>query len=167
MSEVRIRRAVIADIPALLRHRRMMWWDMGERQDSVLHLMGAAADAYFKAAVADGSYQGFVAIEGEGKVIGGGGIVISPWPGILHQRQPSRAMILNLYVEREYRRRGVARSLMKEMIAWCRDNGFAYVGLHASEDGRALYEQLGFKSTNEMRLTLGTSSSNADQPVVR
>ena len=61
-------------------------------------------------------------------------------------------MVLNLYVERDQRRRGVARELMKAMIVWCRDNGFSSVGLHASDEGRPLYEQLGFKATNEMRL---------------
>ena len=63
-------------------------------------------------------------------------------------------MILNMYVEREYRRRGIARALMLKMISWCRENRFTSVGLHASEEGRSLYEQLGFKSTNEMRLDL-------------
>jgi hypothetical protein len=43
---------------------------------------------------------------------------------------------------------------MKVMIAWCRENGFTSVGLHASEEGRPLYEQLSFQPTNEMRLNL-------------
>jgi len=39
-------------------------------------------------------------------------------------------------------------------VAWCGRNGFRSVALHASEDGRALYEELGFSGTNEMRLRL-------------
>ena len=62
-------------------------------------------------------------------------------------------MILNMYVERKYRRKGIARALMEAMLAWCRENGFTSVGLHASEEGRPLYEQLGFKPTNEMSLS--------------
>src|SRR5262249_6982495 len=88
------------------------------------------------------------------EVVGGAGIVISAWPGTLGQRTPRRAMILNMYVEPDFRRRGVARSLMNEMIHWCRENGFTQVGLHASDAGKALYEQLGFEPTNEMRLEL-------------
>ena len=80
--------------------------------------------------------------------------MVSPWPGVLGQRQPQRAMILNMYVEREHRRKGVARALMETMIRWCRENEFAYVGLHASESGRGLYEKLGFQPTDEMRLEL-------------
>jgi GNAT superfamily N-acetyltransferase len=129
-----------------------MWWDMGRRDETALGLLEKAATEYFSKALPEGSYRGFMAMDTEAKVIGGGGIAISPWPGVLGQRQPKRAMILNLYVEREHRRQGVAHALMKAMIAWCRDNGFSSVSLHASDDGRALYEQLGFRPTSEMRL---------------
>jgi len=134
-----------------------MWWDMGRRDEFALDMMERAATEYFSQALPRHSYRGFLAVDSSGKVVGGGGIVISPWPGVLGQLQPKRAMILNLYVEREYRRQGVAKALMKRMIAWCRENGFCSVALHASEDGRALYERLGFKPTNEMRLDFDKS----------
>ena len=152
MANVRIRWAVPEDVPTLVRHRRMMWWDMGRRDDSALDLMEKGAREYFPVAVRDGSYRGFLAVDESGQVIGGGGIVISAWPGSLGQHEPKRAMILNMFVERQYRRRGIARELMKTMIAWCKDNGFVRVGLHASDEGRPLYESLGFKPTNEMQL---------------
>jgi GNAT superfamily N-acetyltransferase len=69
-------------------------------------------------------------------------------------------MILNLYVEREHRRRGVAHELMKKMIIWSRENEFSSVALHASDDGRALYERLGFRPTNEMRLDFNMSGDS-------
>ena len=155
MVQLMIREATASDIPALLRHRRLMWWDMGRHDERVLDMMERAATEYFSQALPQGSYRGFLAVDStSGRIVGGGGIVISPWPGVLGQLQPQRAMILNLYVEREYRRQGIASGLMKRMIAWCRESGFCNVALHASEDGRALYERLGFKSTNEMRLDL-------------
>jgi GNAT superfamily N-acetyltransferase len=131
-----------------------MWWDMGRRDERALDIMEMAAAEYFSTALSDGTYRGFLAVDAGNKVIGGGGIVISPWPGALGELRPRRAMILNLYVERERRRSGVALTLMKEMISWCRENGFLSVSLHASDEGRALYERLGFKPTNEMRLDL-------------
>lgn len=154
MAQVAIREATSTDIPTLIRHRRRMWWDMGRRDEAALELMEQAATDYFFTAVPDGSYRGFLAQDLAGQIVGGAGVVISPWPGNLGQRQPKRAMILNMYVEREHRRKGVARQLMKTMIEWCRENGFSSVGLHASEEGRPLYEQLGFQPTNEMRLNL-------------
>ena len=154
MSEIATRPANVTDIPTILRQRRMMWWDMGRRDEVMLAMMDRAAREYFPTAVADGSYRGFLAMDGTGAIIGGGGIVISPWPGVLGQPEPRRAMILNVYVEREHRRHGIARALMQTMISWCRENDFAKVGLHASDEGQPLYQQLGFKPTNEMELRL-------------
>lgn len=154
MPEITIRTATVEDIPTLIRHRRMMWWDMGRRDEAALATMELAAADYFPEAVANGSYLGFLAFDESGEVLGGGGLVLSPWPGSLGQRLPMRAMILNVYVERRHRRRGIARALMTSMIDWCREHGFRSVGLHASDEGRALYEQLGFQPTNEMRLDL-------------
>jgi len=152
--EIIIRRVTVADIPTLIHHRRMMWWDMGRQNTAALDQMEIAAQHYFSAAVPDGSYCGFVAANEVGEIVGGAGVVVSPWPGSFDQKLPRRAMILNMYVERPYRRRGIARALMETMIAWCKQEEFAYVGLHASDEGRPLYEKLGFRPTNEMRLEL-------------
>ena len=154
LNGISIRAATIDDIPTLIHHRRMMWWDMGRHDEAVLELMDTAAKEYFAEAIPRGNYRGFLAVNLKNEVVGGAGVVVSPWPGIFHQRAPQRAMILNMYVEREYRRRGIAKSLMEAMIAWCREAQFANVGLHASDEGRPLYEKLGFRATNEMRLDL-------------
>ena len=103
MAQLIIREATTSDVPVLVRHRRQMWWDMGQRDGLTLDRMERAATEYFIQAVPQGSYRGFLAVDSSGKILGGGGIVINPWPGLLGQLQPKRAMILNLYVEREYR----------------------------------------------------------------
>lgn len=154
IAGITIRAATATDITVLIHHRRMMWWDMGRQDATALDQMEVAAKQYFSAAIPDGSYRGFLALTDSGEVVGGAGIVISPWPGSFDQKLPRRAMILNMYVEKPYRRRGIARALMEAMIEWCRREQFAYVGLHASDEGRPLYEKLGFQSTNEMRLEL-------------
>ena len=125
---------------------------MGRQDAAALDQMEAAANEYFSTAIPDGSYRGFMAVTDSGEVVGGAGIVISPWPGSFDQKLPRRAMILNMYVEKPHRRRGIARALMEAMIEWCRQEKFAYVGLHASDEGRPLCERLGFQPTNEMRL---------------
>ena len=40
------------------------------------------------------------------------------------------------------------------MIQWLKEQGFGSVVLHASDEGRHLYESMGFIPTNEMRLRL-------------
>jgi hypothetical protein len=41
--------------------------------------------------------------------------------------------------------------LLKQIIDWAHDEKLDRLLLHASANGRALYERLGFVATNEMR----------------
>jgi GNAT superfamily N-acetyltransferase len=59
--------------------------------------------------------------------------------------------IMNVFTERSYRRRGLARALLQRVLEWAGANGLTSLVLHASAEGRALYEQAGFVPTNEMR----------------
>ncbi len=146
-----LREATLADLEILIHHRRAMWRDMGQPAP-VLDAVEPAARAYFTEALPSGGYHGWLA-EADRKVVGGAGVVVSAWPGTAGFALPKRAMILNMFVEPEYRRRGIARALMQTVIDWCKAEGFPSVGLHASDEGRPLYESLGFQPTNEMRLT--------------
>lgn len=65
-----------------------------------------------------------------------------------------RTTILNVYTYPAFRRRGVARQIMQTLIVWCRNEGFSKVFLHASDDGRPLYQAMGFEPNNEMKLKL-------------
>jgi len=57
-----------------------------------------------------------------------------------------------VYTEAECRKRGIARQVMQTILAWIKERGLRAVNLHASAEGRGLYEKLGFEATNEMRL---------------
>jgi ribosomal protein S18 acetylase RimI-like enzyme len=62
--------------------------------------------------------------------------------------------INNVYVRPAWRRRGIAHRLMEQALGWLREQGCVVARLHASEQGRALYEGMGFTSTSEMELRL-------------
>lgn len=113
----------------------------------------SASRQYFDNALGDGTYFGLLA-ELDGQIAAGGGVVIANWPGSPLNFEPKRAWILNIYVEPQHRRQGLAKAVTEALIDWCRQNGFGSVALHASEYGRGLYEKLGFQPTNEMRLLL-------------
>jgi GNAT superfamily N-acetyltransferase len=151
--DIIIREATPKDVEEILRHRRGMYEDMDYKDARALEAMVSTTEPYLLEALTDGSFRGWLASAG-GRVVGGGGIVISPWPSHPYDLECRKATILNMYVDPEYRRRGIARQLMKTMIEWCRKEGFATVSLHASKHGRPLYEALGFEPTNEMRLKL-------------
>lgn len=65
-------------------------------------------------------------------------------------RPGPQGIIVNVYTEKEWRRRGLGELVMRAIIEWSRENGIASLVLHASEMGRPLYERLGFEQTNEM-----------------
>ena len=89
--------------------------------------------------------------------IGGAGVQLRP---ILPRPRPGsddlelgpEAIVLNVYVEPAWRRCGVGDALMRAVLDALADRGIQRVVLHASNDGRRLYERLGFAATNEMRL---------------
>ena len=153
MQEITIREGTLADIPTIARQRRRMCEDMNYSDAGVLSAMVSATGDYLSKAIPEGSFRSWLACD-NGRVVAGGAVVISPWPAHAYDLECRRATILNVYTEPEYRRRGIARQIMEIMIAWCRQDGFARVSLHASEHGRHLYESLGFEDSNEMRLNL-------------
>jgi ribosomal protein S18 acetylase RimI-like enzyme len=155
--DILIREATLDDIPEILRHRRGMYEDMDYTEPESLATMVATSEEYMAQALANRSFRAWFAVTGM-RVAGGGAVVISPWPSHPYDLECRRATILNLYVYPECRRQGIARRLMQAMIDWCASQGFAAVSLHASPDGRHLYEALGFKPTNEMRLALKPGS---------
>jgi GNAT superfamily N-acetyltransferase len=148
-----IREASARDIPEILRQRRRMYEDMNYRDAIALDAMASLSFAYLTTAMGDGSFRAWLATDGD-RVIAGGAVVISAWPAHPYDLECRRATILNVYTDPEYRRRGLARKLMQTMIVWCQREGFARVTLHASDDGRYLYESLGFQTSNEMTLNL-------------
>jgi ribosomal protein S18 acetylase RimI-like enzyme len=77
--------------------------------------------------------------------------MILDWPP--HPLDPAschRGYLLNVYVEAEYRRRHLASRLIERALAEARSRRIRVVALHSTEAGRRLYENNGFRSTNEM-----------------
>lgn len=60
-----------------------------------------------------------------------------------------RAHLMNVYTEKDYRRRGIARQLVNMLIEDARAHGATEISLDATESGRPLYESMGFKASEE------------------
>ena len=149
-----LRKAAITDVEVILHQRRKMYLDMGYQDDHALEAMILTCRTFLPRQIEEGKYQGWL-VERETKdVVSGGGIFLYDGLPTPLDPQTSRPLIMNVYTEPEYRRKGLARLLVETMIAWCREQEFGSVVLHASDDGRPLYEVLGFKQTSEMRLRL-------------
>jgi GNAT superfamily N-acetyltransferase len=59
---------------------------------------------------------------------------------------------LNVFVEPEHRRKGLAKRLMALAEARARELGVCYAILHSTRQGRPLYESLGWGPTSEMAI---------------
>ncbi len=127
---------------------------MGYTEPAALASLDALAEQYFKKALQDETYHGWLAVDPAGTIVGGGGVADVTLPAGPHTPALTRPEILNVYVEPHYRRRGIARRLMEVTIDWCRARGDASVFLHASDEGRALYTSMGFELSNEMMLRI-------------
>jgi ribosomal protein S18 acetylase RimI-like enzyme len=153
-KEITIRPATVADVPDLVRLRRMMFEAMGFDDSAQMTASDAASEAYFAAAIPAGQFYGWLAVTLAGTAIGSGGAVIDqhpPGPGNLSGRI---GYIMNLVTDPRYRRQGIARRMMQTMLEWLSAQDIQLAALHASEVGRPLYMRLGFVSSNEMRLKL-------------
>ena len=129
-----------------------MFRDMGEGTVEELDGMVEVAGPWLARALADGTYRHWLAVDASGRVAGGGGVMLNPWPANPKDPCTHRAIILNVYTEAEFRKRGIAQQVMMTILDWLKGQGFRAVNLHASPEGRPLYEKLGFSATNEMRL---------------
>jgi ribosomal protein S18 acetylase RimI-like enzyme len=157
-----VRAATVTDIPVLAHHRAAMFRDMGQLPTHHEEALTRATASYLRDALPRGEYLAWVA-EDTGTpptAIGGAGVQLRP---ILPRPRPAadelelgpEAIVLNVYVEPAWRRRGVAEALMRALLHALAARGIQRIVLHASEDGRRLYERLGFVATNEMRLAAG------------
>jgi GNAT superfamily N-acetyltransferase len=152
VSEYSIRVATVNDAALIAYHRRAMFTDMGYTDTTHLESMETEFADWVREKLARGEYLGWFVVNGEA-VIAGAGLWLMDWPPHIIGTGARRGNILNVYTHPDYRRRGLARHLMTTILDWCRANSLETVILHASAEGRALYESLGFKATNEMRIS--------------
>src|SRR5206468_8318855 len=154
---IHVRQATPEDAPIIAGHRDKMFRDMGDLPAEQVQTLVAAARRDLAAWLAAGTYVGWLAAPAAdpAAIIAGAGIQLRPLlPRPLAGqsiREGQEAIVLNVFTELGWRRRGVARRLMERVIEWSRTHKVARLVLHASPDGRSLYDQLGFAATNEMQ----------------
>ena len=132
-----------------------MFAAMGGQEDSVLDAVGRASEAWTARMIEAGKYLGWIAWE-DRKAVASAGMMILDWPP--HPLDPmgqNRAYLLNVYVDPEFRRRGLARELVSLCLEEARRRKIKVIALHASRQGASLYESLGFRTSNEMLYAAG------------
>lgn len=145
-----------SDLDAIVHHRRAMFRDMGYIDEAALDAMCARFRPWLRRKMEAGEYLAWFALAPDSSIASGLGLWLMDWPPHMIGSSKWRGNILNVYTEPSHRRAGMARSLMQLALDWCASNRVEAVILHASPEGRSLYESLGFEPTNEMRRTGAT-----------
>jgi ribosomal protein S18 acetylase RimI-like enzyme len=144
------RRATVDDAELITRHRKAMFADMRDAPDSILDEMAHHFEPWVRRMLTDAKYAGWIISDAD-RDIASAGLLILDWaPHFLDPAGEQRGYILNVFVEPEYRRRGLAQALMTECMDEARRRAIRIVALHASEKGQPIYRKLGFTTSNEM-----------------
>jgi GNAT superfamily N-acetyltransferase len=148
----RVSHAGLDDLDLLVTHRLNMWRDIHPELGMKVDESEGLTRKWIREKLSKGVLVGFIAKTEDDRVAGSGCIWIreeQPRPTNPRQAQP---YLMSMYTERKFRRKGVAKLIVRRAIDWCRERDYERVILHASEEGRALYESFGFEPTTEMRL---------------
>ena len=109
---------------------------------------------YFKNALKQGSYIGFIAEE-NGVPAGTGGICLHIHPPSYSVPNGKTACLLNMYTLPGFRGRGVAGKILSLLIGKAKEHDCCKVYLNASNMGKPLYQKNGFTNVeNEMVLDI-------------
>ncbi|MHA1948977.1 MAG: GNAT family N-acetyltransferase [Candidatus Thorarchaeota archaeon] len=138
-----VRRASNKEIPFIIHHRIEMLRSMGY-SESILRRTRAGVERYLTNDW-DESVKCFLAVIEETVV---GGCAVSIYQRLPSSRTPNVSRvgyIHNVFVEPQFRKRGIATALMEEMLSLCRKEGAFKVALHDTAMSSGIYRRLGFK----------------------
>ena len=137
----RSREATLADVPELVRLRLALMRSMHpvERPEEFCDTTAR----YLERALVDGTFVAAVT-ESEGRLVASSGMCLFLRLPLPESQAGLEGYVLNMYTEPEWRRRGLARELLHRLVEVARARGVHRLWLHATEDGRRLYEDEGF-----------------------
>lgn len=145
--------ATLDDAGLIAQQRRAMFLDLGFPDDEILKKKIAEFRPWVEGKMTANEYLSWLAIA-DGHPVAGLGLWLIEWPPHLFGLARHRGYILNVYTHPNHRRKGLARELTRIAVDWCAAHGIDFVFLHASPQGRLVYEGLGFQPGSEMRLRL-------------
>ena len=150
-----LREAGADDVPMLARNRLRMFEDMWV-------LRGQSVDPDDARRIETQSVEIFAAqlgreqfgwvVEHDGAVVASAMVHLQPWLPVPDLPDGRRPYYHSVYTDHAHRGRGHAERMTRAALDWTRARGYPMLVLHASEQGRPIYERLGFEQRNEWAL---------------
>jgi GNAT superfamily N-acetyltransferase len=128
-----------------------MWSAIGNRTEAAITEHDGRYRTWLRPRLRSEEVVGFIAEAPDGSAAGSGLIWFRPDQPRPQIRTLISPYILSMYTAPEWRGKGIASRIVRELVADCRKQGYPTVVLHASEHGRSVYARLGFERTWEMR----------------
>lgn len=141
-ADYSIRPATIDEVEDLVELRTAMFEAMGCDETALAGAIGPIRD-YFEQHIPTGAFRVWVA-EHQGTPVASIGLVLHSIPPSPKNLVGKEAYLMNLVTLPVWRHRGIARALLTHVLGILREEDIPVVSLHATADGRQLYEDLGF-----------------------
>lgn len=135
--------ATIGDLDGLTRLRMAMRkeLDKGFQDDTLL----ALTKDFFQRNIPNGSHVAFVC-EDQGRLVADVGLTLFEMMPTTKSPNGKVARLMNMYVDPQYRRRGIAQKLLEISVKYAKESGCARIMLNPSEMGTPLYLNFGFQT---------------------
>lgn len=161
-----IRQAEARDVEALVGLRLIFLEEVtGEPTPTGLR---ESLHGYFKRTLFNGEFRAWLAVANEQtdtpkeQIVGTSGLVFMSRPPSHTSLSGRDAYIMNMYTLPAWRGRGVGTALFSHVLEHIKISGSEKVILHATKQGRALYEKFGFRvSHGEVEMTLKISTQQS------
>jgi len=151
---MQMRPADMDDIPTLVALRKQQLIDEDGGLQPIAEIDRHLAE-YFASAMADGSLVVWVT-EVDSEIIATGAVCFYALPPTFLNPTGRVAYITSMYTKNEYRCRGIATELLGMAICEAKARGCRVLRLHASENGRSIYQKAGFiDSDGYMAMKIG------------
>lgn len=145
------RRATEADLESLIALRITQLREEGAKED--VDLRPSLTD-YYHRHIADGSFVSWLALDGE-RIVATGGLSLVEKPPYFSCPTGRIGLLSSMYTVPAYRRRGIAREVLKRIMEDARAYGCGTIQITASDMGVFLYTDFGFvKNGNFMQYQL-------------
>lgn len=116
----------------------------GAKED--FDLKPALAD-YYKRHIADGTFVSWLAFDNE-KIVGTSGLSVVEKPPYYGCPNGKIGLLSSMFTDKDYRRQGIAKTLLSQIVDEARLAGCGTVQITASNMGVLLYTDFGFTKNN-------------------
>lgn len=134
------RKATIEDVKHLAELRKKQLIDEGCYAENDID---EELEDFFSAGIRDNTLIVWLAIKEE-TIVGTAGVCFFSYPPSFTNTTGKIAYITNVYTRNEFRKQGIATKLLEFIMQEVENAGCKFARLHASSDGKKLYERIGF-----------------------